>query len=402
MKRSRIVALAVALLGLVAASRPALAKPAIAVLGIEIVSSGAKVDEATTRRAMWLTEALRHRAALASGPYELAPNSDKDLLELKLLSGCADEGRDCMAAIGRELGAERLLYGQLSRKGKRYRVSLKLLDVTSESMERTATDVLATPAKHDQVTAWASKLYNQLTGVPDAGVLLVATNADSGTVFIDGKVGAELTQGRARVPGLAEGIHTVAIEADGFAPYGKRITIVPGQRANIDAELEPVPSSVGDTSPKAGHGYRVAFWSTLLATGASGAAWAVTGLQVRDIEDEKVTALRELKTVDPGHDYSGNDACGAAKQALDDGVGAARNVVDICNRGEGRALLTNIFIASTVVSALASSYFYYKGYLGDRDEHAPVGAGGKSDATSVRVSPALGPDLLGAGLAIEF
>ncbi len=88
------------------------AKPTIAVLGLEVIDNG-NVDKETTRAAQRLAQELRVQAKRPNGKFAFAPNSEKDLLELKLLSGCSDEGRSCMAEIGVELGADRLLYGKL-------------------------------------------------------------------------------------------------------------------------------------------------------------------------------------------------------------------------------------------------------------------------------------------------
>ena len=71
----------------------ALAKPQVAILGLEVVDEGG-LDAKIVKLATSLTAALRKRASLGAGPYKLAPNGNKDLLEMKLLGGCDDEGRD--------------------------------------------------------------------------------------------------------------------------------------------------------------------------------------------------------------------------------------------------------------------------------------------------------------------
>src|SRR5688572_12086225 len=77
------------------------AKPTVAILGLEVIDDGTGMEAKTTQFAKELTEELRKRPKAGTGPYALAPGSDKDLLELKLLSGCESEGKDCMAAIGK-------------------------------------------------------------------------------------------------------------------------------------------------------------------------------------------------------------------------------------------------------------------------------------------------------------
>lgn len=104
----------------------------IAILGLEVVVA---VDMQSVRVAQELTTALRLRAA--DGPYTIAPNSDKELIELKLIHNCDDERKECMAKIGRTLNADYLLYGRIERKSRNatslggYQILLRLLKVNS-------------------------------------------------------------------------------------------------------------------------------------------------------------------------------------------------------------------------------------------------------------------------------
>ena len=71
-------------------------------LGLEVKQTGSKVDMNTPKLAKRLTDGLRKRAAMARGDFSLAPNSNKDLLEMKLLGNCDDEGAGCMATKWKE------------------------------------------------------------------------------------------------------------------------------------------------------------------------------------------------------------------------------------------------------------------------------------------------------------
>jgi hypothetical protein len=86
----RVLSLFVLFLGLAVAA-PADAKPSIAVLGLEVIEESDTPDPKAAAYAEALTDALRQRARLSSGPFTLAPGSDKSLVEMKLLSGCDDE-----------------------------------------------------------------------------------------------------------------------------------------------------------------------------------------------------------------------------------------------------------------------------------------------------------------------
>lgn len=412
--RHRISAFLVVLcLALVGASASAMAKPAVVVLGIEVIDDGSGIDSKTTELAKILTDALRQRTQLASSPFELAPNSEKDLLEMKLLSGCADEGRACMANIGRELNADRLIYGKVERRDGGYQVSLKLLNVETRAMERSTSDVI--PAGDNNPPAinnkWSRLLYNRLTGIPEEGNLTVQANAGQGAVYIDGEMATGLKGGRAQISGLAEGEHTVAVEAKGYRRYEAEVTITAGQTVGLEVELEPESSAGGvvglgggskvGKAERPGGTARILFWTTVVTTVAGAGAVTVTGLQVRGLEDDKVAAINAYHGTNEGKamPLDQDDACASASP-----MGESAEVYDICEDGKSKASRANLFLAATGASAIAAGVFYYLGYIKpSATERRTARAGqGDSDEAVVHIAPTITPDYLGAGVRIEF
>src|SRR5690606_33903512 len=134
------------------------------------------IDEQVTSAAQVLTRALRQEVKRQDGEYALASNADKGLLEVKLLGDCSDEARDCMSAIGRDLGADALIYGKLERRDDGYRVSLSLLDTGTEEMKKTTSAVIPKGDLEGAGAArrWARDLYGRLTGVPVTGDIEIA------------------------------------------------------------------------------------------------------------------------------------------------------------------------------------------------------------------------------------
>jgi hypothetical protein len=249
--------IAATLATLVALSASAQAKPSIAILGIEVQADGDDIDENATKLSNALTQGLRKRAARPNGPYRLAPNSDKDLLELKLLSDCFDEARACMATIGRELKADRLLYGRIKKRANGYQISLDLLNVSSKTMERSTSEIIPfEEASGSGIKDWSRSLYNRLTGVPDLGSLVITANVNKGTVYVDGEVKTSLSAGSARITGLSEGSHTIGIESDGHEAYGGEITISAGDTEELSVELDRKPDGKfgGTTTRRPGRG----------------------------------------------------------------------------------------------------------------------------------------------------
>jgi hypothetical protein len=138
MKRSLVLLITLVTMAI---ARPVAAKPSVAILGLEVTDTGSAsggVDAKSTQFASTLTDVLRQRAKGASGPFSLAPGSDKDLVEMKLLSGCDNEANDCMGQIGVDLAADLLLFGHVEKQAKGYQVSLKLLNVSAKRTEAAA------------------------------------------------------------------------------------------------------------------------------------------------------------------------------------------------------------------------------------------------------------------------
>lgn len=405
---SRYLAALITVAALLSTSSAAIAKPTIAVLGLEVISeSEGALDETATQVAKDLTSALRRRAALGRGKYQLAPNSQKDLLELKLLSDCADENRDCMSAIGRELGAQRLLYGRIERQASGYQISLKLLNVTTRTMERTTSDIFTAAILKDGTDELGRRLYNQLTGGPETGGLNIVTNAAGGTVFIDGRPRTSLSAGRAAVEDLNEGRHTLVIEADGHERYVGAITVIPGETQDVSVRLTASATPPADDRRPGGIS-RVMFWSTLTIAGASGAAFAITGLQVQGkLEEDKDAALMKLGNEDKIWFGENADACREAEAMhRENPKDNLKLVIDTCEKGRSRALLANIFLGTSVTAALAASYFFYKGYVATsrtrRDELSRQPRRSRKRQARLDLSPSLAPGVIGADLRIEF
>ena len=91
-----------------------------------------------------LTEGLRARAKVGIGPLQLAPGSDKELTDEKILHNCESEAPACMAQIGDDLGADVLVYGQLSAQRAGYQIVLRRFDVHRKLVERALTDFIST------------------------------------------------------------------------------------------------------------------------------------------------------------------------------------------------------------------------------------------------------------------
>jgi hypothetical protein len=371
------------------------------VLGLEVSDDGGGINAQIAQFATELTTALRQRAKDKGSPFQLAPNSNKDLLEMKLLSGCANEARGCMADIGKELKADRLIYGKIERRKDGYHVTLKLLDVSSKKMERSTSDVIAVNESTD-VDTWSRRLYNRLGGLPDQGTLVVKANVDRGTVYVNGESKGELSGGSAQILGLPEGKHEVRVESEGNSAFTTNVTIQAGQTADLSVNLAPLdtvgPGKTDKGPERPGGTARVLFWTTTIMAAGGAAGVTVFGLQKRGFEADKEEAILAYQQ-NSGMQLNAGDACADAE-----GKAGAEAVVAICNDGKKAALYANVSLGVGIASALAAGYFYYKGYMapGKSKNVETAGRNRKSSKPVVQVSPVVSPGYAGAGVKIEF
>jgi hypothetical protein len=438
MRLRPLLILATCLASLTAQAQLAAAKPKVAVLGLE-VSGDSATDQKATEAAKVLTRELRREANRSDGPFDLAPNSGKDLLEMKLLSDCSDEGRRCMSEIGKQLRAQRLIYGKLERTRRGYAVELRLLDTESaqllKELDETVTqgEVAATGGLQRRARA----LYAKLTGAGEEGSLSITSNAERGTVYVDGGIRTSLSAGSARVSGLTEGVHSIAIEAPGFDRYETEVDIAAGANRSMRARLkeavatggeEPSGGEVEAAAVRPGGTWRIAAWGGVIATVGAGAGWAYSGLTVRGEEKDIKAASSTYSEFTPGPglepskittektDKNGNptvdDACTSYAPGETSGPpndprpGAVREILSSCDKAKRHRTLVNlVWIPATAAAALFTGFAIYKGYIapGKMTRTEREAAARKHRKPSrLTVAPAIGPNLLGAGLELQF
>ncbi|MBT8496315.1 MAG: PEGA domain-containing protein [Deltaproteobacteria bacterium] len=387
------------------AAAPASAKKSVAVLGLEVV--GGTMDMGTIRLAKSLTDNIRRQAARSDSPYRLAPNANKGLAEMKLLSGCDNEGGRCMAAIGQAVSADYLLYGKLKRTKTGAKVSLQLLDVKAARKIKAVTDTIP-QGEWDDLDGWSRSLYGRAVGMKMTGLLTISSNATTGTVLVDGDMNTSIAGGLATITGLSEGRHRVSVESPGYKRWNGEVNIVGGQSQRITVELEAVSSTAGpiDGEPSDGSGARTAFWVSLGIGAAAGAFQVVNWFVLREsaIED-KEDAFNRIAADDGQQEiYQAitdnqtgrlDDACTPAKNYTGTPTADLRDLRDACDAGDRTALLSYTAGGVAIVAGAAAAFFFYKGYI-SADSNT------EAEKSTVRVTPALSPNSAGVGLSIDF
>lgn len=421
----RITVLVASMLAVVGLSAAAHAKPKVAVLGLEVIDNGS-VDKKATQAAQGLADELRAEASRSNGKFGLAPNSAKDLLELKLLSDCGDEGRSCMADIGKELGADRLLYGKLERRKNGYQVSLKLLNTNTKQMEKTTSELIPEDDLHSsKINRWSRSLYSRLIGVPESGTLRLDANVDKATIYVDGKVATTLRDGSAKVVGLEEGVHKVAIEAEGYKRYEADVAISAGATESLSVSMLTIKAKGsggggGGGDESSGDMWQIAFYSGALITAGMGAGWAYYGFQAGYLGGDSLLHKKEdtWETLQRNNKAAADKiAEGTTGDLIPNSCGKASFVpaadrgpdydafVNACQAGESAASRATLLAIGTSVFGLAAAYFGYQTYVvhGSKSNKEKQHASRKSRrGHGVVVAPQVTIDSIGAGLSLEF
>lgn len=385
---------------------------ATAVLGLE----GNDVPRAVVDA---ISEELRQRVS-ATSDMRLVPG--KDLVELKLVFGCADEGHACMAQAGKSLDADRLIYGTAKTSGNAgadVTVWLKSFDVHKEAVDGWLTETLpASQTDAEGIRAAVTRWFAKLTGHPvNAGTILVTANELGAVVSVDGiPVGATSDKPLA-VPDVKPGKHELVLTKPGSAPARQELVITAGQTVTVNLALHPEGTAMVGGAPGTGSaaagtgtpllrgpsggppldrgaedgrgGYRTAFWVTLGAGLVSAGAAVKFGLDVLKINKDLDKYRRYPCSSDPSMSC---DAMGKVAP-LSDQERTARD--DKISDGQRDRNLQWVFIGIGSALGITSAYLLYKGYL-DADD-APAH---REAMSGLRIFPTAG--VSSGGVQAEF
>jgi hypothetical protein len=371
-----------ALLALIATSAWA-ERPRVAVLGLEVV--GTAIDQRATTVAQDITQGLRARPRSGNGPYLLAANSDRELIDEKLIKSCDDEAPKCMAAIGKGIGTDLLIYGNVKKSGDNLTVTIQILDVAKKTKLKNSTFDIAANAPPEAIRAAAKKAYTDLTGdvaPPAGGKLVIKANVPAGTVFVDDAQKDTLTNGTTTIA-LAEGRYRVAIEAEGHMRKEIEVKIVDDE--TVDQQFDLEEKVVKPVSSGGGSGiWKPAFYVTAIGTVAV-AALSIYGYTSSQSEADKIMTLR------PGCDPAtqdcrlSNDDCDIKAQVGDPAFDKA------CSR---YSLHKWTVVGAAVLGVAAAGTGYMAFVRGGSSTEKP--------AAGVAVTPIVGPDGGGASLRVTW
>ena len=172
---------------------------------------------------------------------------DEELTDLMIDLACLDIDVDCLTKVGRKRMADKVFYAQVDVVEKRFRLTVRLIDVTKGIAER---DRQAMVSNQTELT---TGLEREIIGAfgepppppPKDGRLIIESDAGA-KIFIDGGL---VGSGRVRLK-KPPGLYVVRITKPGFEDALFRVDLEAGRTARKVAELKAIPTKAAAATAK--------------------------------------------------------------------------------------------------------------------------------------------------------
>lgn len=373
----------------------------VAILGLESI-------RAPARDVALLNEALQRRLE-ASGRVAVP---GKDFVEMRLVFNCTDPSDgSCMARAGRSLVADKLVYGTIrgDQGDDKLHLSLRLLNVGNETIERYLADEALTPADigPDTVDNTARRILVALFGGEKLPILKVTSDPPGAEVTVD-----DQPQGTTPITinTLPAGAHTVTAKRPGFLPSTKLVKLRLDQTDQVKLKLvrDRWPQSMSEKQQKS---LTTAGAVLLGAGGALGvAAIVIWRTQIAPRSQSARQHLITIRDTDPAYVSQNQDfflnpdgfACTLdPAPTVSAAVTAATNYQTTCERGRfysnvniGLWIGTGVLAAAGITSLVIGSLRH----PATREKRADGGFTPRLRA----LAPSVGPKGGGVSATFEF
>lgn len=175
----------------------------------------------------------------AMGPFKSISSQDiQQMLQYeanKQLAGCDDAS--CLAEIGGALGADYLVTGNVSLVNELYVVQLQLTNIKHARVDQRVSRELKGPQEQlfAEVRTATKLLVRDILGQL-AGTLALKVSEEGASIKVDGTIVAVSPAAPLTVAG---GMHTIAIEKEGFVTYQQDVEIHEKSELALDVRLTP-------------------------------------------------------------------------------------------------------------------------------------------------------------------
>jgi len=346
-----------------------------------IVVAGLTSVDGDDEYARNLTGALRHAATAVRG-WSVSER-DVALANLELVAGCEAPDLACLQQIATTVGAQRLIFGTISRtSGDHYEfaVSIHAYSVATGQIEENVERNLSSAHMDiDDLRTPAREIIDQLANVPRVGTIRV-TAAAGQPVRIDGaSVGTTDAGGAFVASDVAAGSHEVVV-GDG-----------PAQTVSVSEGSEAVASFT--SSSGGGGGGPGINWAAVALLAGAGLALVGTVVSWAELLTLSNDAAYNQYRMDLGSMYglSGDVACQDASIAhLGSGPSAA-HIRDVCSQGSTFEILQYVFLGVAVAAGATGIILLVMDSSGSHD-----------DTTTVSLVPSFGPNSGSMTLRVGF
>lgn len=327
-----------------------------------------------------LSGALRHAASAVRG-WSVSER-DVALANLELVAGCEAPDPECLTTIATTVGAQRLIFGTISRTpGDHYefQVALQSYSVATGQVEENVERTLSSSRSDiDDLRDPARAMIDDLANVPRVGTIRITATAGQ-DVRIDGTlVGTTDAGGGFVASDVAAGSHEVVVGS------------APPQTVSVNEGSEAV---VAIAAPGGGGGGPSINWAAVALLAGAGLAIVGTIVSWAELLTLSNDPAYNQWRMDLGTMYgqSGNVACDSSQIARLGTGPAATHINDVCSQGSTFEILQYVFLG---VAAAAGATGIILLVLDSSSSH--------EEAPAVSLVPSFGPNSGSMTLRVRF
>ena len=261
----------------------------------------------------------------------------------------------CMAEIGGALGVDYLVYGEISRLGGTYSLSLVMLNTAKAQATNRVNRKVTDTGRLLAETERAAKQLVQPLLRNKRGFLVIDVREPGAKISVDGRlVGVSPLPGR--LP-LTMGAHELLVEKEGFLAWARTVDVAPNQAAVEQVALVPSEAFVEEYQARA-EAIRTSAW----ITAGSGALLLGTSLVLKLVADARFDDLvsKGFITRDGAvcsttvQNFNGSDFC-PTQAGYDNGVLGTLDSIEVMDT----AALVTVLVGGA--SAIASAVLFATG-----------------------------------------
>ncbi|MDY0062170.1 MAG: PEGA domain-containing protein [Myxococcota bacterium] len=206
----------------------------VAVLGLEVVDLPARLAEQATA-------AVRNQISTLPGLILVARDA-VGLGEAALTFSCIDEAPACLALVGKELGAQLLVYGRLRSHRQQAHLVLHAVDTATGQELATEESIVDLPLVQEGAARLSSLLFSSERS-PSQGRIGLAVMQAGAHIYLDDRL---VDQAPLATPlAVDPGVHRLRVSLEGFETAELTVQVAGGETKELAVNLLPKEELLG-------------------------------------------------------------------------------------------------------------------------------------------------------------